>query len=112
MQHAGKAAGWWEAVLEMAVYWSGDYGGGGKEIEATTAGVSRNDWAAAKPIGEMGAWPRRHEEKREEAGEKLCEMEERESGGKQCFEEGMDKTRRQKVQLGENWERGKSVCCL
>lgn len=82
MQHAGKAAGWWEAALEMAVYWSGDYGSGGKEIEATTAGVSRNDWAAAKPIGEMGAWPRRHEEKREEAGEKLCEMEERESGGK------------------------------
>lgn len=36
--------------------------------------MSRNDWAAAKPVGEMGAWPKRHEEKREEAGEKMCEM--------------------------------------
>lgn len=39
-----------------------------------TAGVSRSDWAAAKPIGEMGAWPKRHEEKRDEGGEKRREM--------------------------------------
>lgn len=53
----------------------GDYGrGGGKEIEETTAGVSWNDWAATKPIGEMRAWPKRHEEKRDEGGEKMCEL--------------------------------------
>lgn len=41
----------------------GDYGrGGGEAIEETTAGVSWNDWAATKPIGEMRAWPKRHEE--------------------------------------------------
>lgn len=39
-----------------------DYGhGGGKAIEETAAGVSWNDWAATKPIGEMRTWPKRHE---------------------------------------------------
>lgn len=76
--------------------------------------MSRNDWAAAKPVGETGAWPERHEGKREEAGEKMCQMGgQGDHGGKQFFEEGMEKIRCQKVQMGEeNWEKGKLVCRL
>lgn len=69
----------------------GDYGrGGGEEIEETTAGVSWNDWAATKPIGEMRAWPKRHEEKRDKGGKKMCESGGgKERGEKQYFKEGV-----------------------
>lgn len=115
-KYARKAPGGWEAALEKCVYRSGGlWPWWWRRDKETTAGVSWNDWAATKPIGEMRACPKRHEEKRVEGGKMMCEQgEERETGEKQYFKERKWKPRCQKLQVGEkrNGKKGERVCCL